>query len=76
MAPVFGRHHFFGTSEHYGKAHGSLLSIIQLNPFNFVNVNFVHERVSSVKNAHWSSYLDYCSQLVYGEPNGIYSAIV
>ena len=25
-APVFGRHHFFGTSEHYGKAHGSLLS--------------------------------------------------
>ena len=25
-APVFGRHHFFGTSEHYGKACGSLLS--------------------------------------------------
>ena len=25
-APVFGRHRFFGTSEHYGKAHGSLLS--------------------------------------------------
>ena len=25
-APVFGRHYFFGTSEHYGKAHGSLLS--------------------------------------------------
>ena len=25
-APVFGRHQFFGTSEHYGKAHGSLLS--------------------------------------------------
>ena len=24
--PVFGRHRFFGTSEHYGKAHGSLLS--------------------------------------------------
>ena len=24
--PVFGRHQFFGTSEHYGKAHGSLLS--------------------------------------------------
>ena len=24
-APVFGRHQFFGTSEHYGKAHGSLL---------------------------------------------------
>ena len=23
---VFGRHQFFGTSEHYGKAHGSLLS--------------------------------------------------
>ena len=25
-APVFGRHQFFGTSEHYGKAHGNLLS--------------------------------------------------
>ena len=25
-APVFGRHQFFSTSEHYGKAHGSLLS--------------------------------------------------
>ena len=25
-APVFGRHQFFGTWEHYGKAHGSLLS--------------------------------------------------
>ena len=25
-APVFRRHQFFGTSEHYGKAHGSLLS--------------------------------------------------
>ena len=25
-APVFDRHQFFGTSEHYGKAHGSLLS--------------------------------------------------
>ena len=25
-APVFGRHQFFGTSEHYGKTHGSLLS--------------------------------------------------
>ena len=25
-ALVFGRHHFLGTSEHYGKAHGSLLS--------------------------------------------------
>ena len=25
-APVLGRHQFFGTSEHYGKAHGSLLS--------------------------------------------------
>ena len=25
-APVYGRHQFFGTSEHYGKAHGSLLS--------------------------------------------------
>ena len=24
--PVFGRHQFFGTSEHYGKALGSLLS--------------------------------------------------
>ena len=23
-APVFDRHQFFGTSEHYGKAHGSL----------------------------------------------------
>ena len=25
-APVFGAHQFFGTSEHNGKAHGSLLS--------------------------------------------------
>ena len=25
-APVFGRQQLFGTSEHYGKAHGSLLS--------------------------------------------------
>ena len=25
-APVFGRNQFFGTSEHYGKAHGILLS--------------------------------------------------
>ena len=25
-APIFDRHQFFGTSEHYGKAHGSLLS--------------------------------------------------
>ena len=25
-APVFGRHQFFGTSEHYGKAHGSVVS--------------------------------------------------
>ena len=25
-APVFGRHQFFSTSEHYGKANGSLLS--------------------------------------------------
>ena len=25
-APVSGRHQFFGTSEHFGKAHGSLLS--------------------------------------------------
>ena len=25
-APVFGRYQFFGISEHYGKAHGSLLS--------------------------------------------------
>ena len=25
-APVFDRHQFFGTSEHYEKAHGSLLS--------------------------------------------------
>ena len=25
-APVFGRHQFFSTSEHYGKARGSLLS--------------------------------------------------
>ena len=25
-APVFGRHQFFGTSEHFGKTHGSLLS--------------------------------------------------
>ena len=25
-APIFGRHQFFRTSEHYGKAHGSLLS--------------------------------------------------
>ena len=24
--PVFGRHQFFGTSEHYGNTHGSLLS--------------------------------------------------
>ena len=24
-APVFGRYQFFGTSEHYEKAHGSLL---------------------------------------------------
>ena len=23
---LFGRHQFFGTSEHYGKTHGSLLS--------------------------------------------------
>ena len=23
-APVFGRHQFFSTSEHYGKAHGSM----------------------------------------------------
>ena len=25
-APVFGRYQFFGTSEHYGKTHGSLLT--------------------------------------------------
>ena len=25
-APAFGRHQFFGTSEHYGKTRGSLLS--------------------------------------------------
>ena len=25
-APVFGRHQYFSTSEHYGKTHGSLLS--------------------------------------------------
>ena len=25
-APVFDRYQFFGTSEHYGKAHGNLLS--------------------------------------------------
>ena len=25
-APVFGRHQFFGTSEHYGKTHGILLT--------------------------------------------------
>ena len=25
-APVFGRHQFFGTLDHYGKAHGNLLS--------------------------------------------------
>ena len=25
-APEFGRHQFFGTSEHYAKSHGSLLS--------------------------------------------------
>ena len=25
-APVFDRYQFFGTSEHYGKTHGSLLS--------------------------------------------------
>ena len=25
-APVFNRYQFFGTSEHYGKTHGSLLS--------------------------------------------------
>ena len=25
-APVFGKHQFFGTSEHCGKTHGSLLS--------------------------------------------------
>ena len=26
-APVFDRHQFFGTSEHYGKNHGSLLTL-------------------------------------------------
>ena len=26
-APVFGRHQFFGTSEYYGKTHGSLLTL-------------------------------------------------
>ena len=33
-APVFGRHQFFGTSEHYGKAHGSLLS-------GWMNYNYI-----------------------------------
>ena len=33
-APVFGRHQFFGTSEHYGKANGSLLS-------GWINNNYV-----------------------------------
>ena len=32
-APVFGRLQFFGTSEHYGKAHGSLIS-------GWVNYNY------------------------------------
>ena len=32
-APVFGRHQFFGTSEHYGKAHGSLL-------YGWMNYNY------------------------------------
>ena len=26
-APVFGRHQFFGTSEHYGNTHGSLWTL-------------------------------------------------
>ena len=30
-APVFGRHQFFGTSEHYGKAHGSLSGWLNYN---------------------------------------------
>ena len=29
-APVFGRHQFFGTSEHYGKAHGSFIWMKEL----------------------------------------------
>ena len=32
-APVFGRHQFFGTSEHYRKAHGSLL-------FGWIDYNY------------------------------------
>ena len=32
-APVFGRHQFVGTSEHYGKAHGNLLS-------GYINYNY------------------------------------
>ena len=32
-APVFGRHQFFGTSEHYGKAHGILL-------YGWMNYNY------------------------------------
>ena len=33
-ATVFGRHQFFGTSEHYRKAHGSLLS-------GWMNYNYI-----------------------------------
>ena len=33
-APVFGRYQFFGTSEHYGKTHGSLLTL-------WMNYNYI-----------------------------------
>ena len=68
-APVFGRHQFFGTSEHYGKAHGRLLSWwMNYNYTGFVVTGFLHLAIfhTSITVLDWQirfeSYWLHCSK--------------
>ena len=65
-APVFGWHQFFGTSEHYGKAHGSLL-------YGWMNYNYTaccwfptSSNISKLPSQFWQirfeSYWLHCSK--------------
>ena len=56
-APVFGRHQFFGTSEHYGKAHGSYYlnewTIITLHVTGFLHPAIFNTSIRVLTNQVW-----------------------
>ena len=76
-APVFGRHQFFGTSEHYGKAHGSLLS-------GWMNYNYTaccwfttSSNILILPSQFWQIRFESCWLLRFKVPNtGAFTVII